>query len=575
MASPLPPWPFLVGGAPAVEVSSELDGDVLEVRYVTGDAPLVDGVLCVRRGDDGLEMVVPRACDGWVAAAGRVVTLAELRQCGVQAVPLGPRTVAVLQVGRARFRVSGTSPPVRAPLSPTVAWRRELALAAMGLVGCFFVAMFSGAARPYRVRRLALADTRFLRVSLSPPAFSAERGTRLGAPAERLPSPGATRATKIAARAAAATPKSATATAKPATAAANNSATATANNSATATANSSATAAATATATATAENSATATATATAENSATSAANNSATATANNSAFATANNSATADAASSASVAASRAGAIGVAAGRARSLVGARLAAYEARVGATESATGVAILRAHDAALAASPTADGAMSAMSGAAGGPSGGARSGGDAGGGASSAGGGSDGSGALNGSEVGDAYGTGGLGLDGMGEGGGGAGDTIGVGDIGTIGHGGGSGTGEGYGGARDFIGSHHAAAVPLARGATIEAGGTCPREAIRRTVRAHINEVRFCYERALQSRPALTGRVVASFVLASSGRVVRAESSESTIDPDVAACVTDAVRRWVFAGCDGGAAVSYPFVFVPSDVTRSAP
>src|SRR5437016_4541289 len=105
------PWPFLDGGAAAVEVVTALDGDVLEVRYTSADAaPLVDGegALCVRRGDDGLELVVPRACEGWVAARGRLVTLGELRQCGVAAVPLGPGTEARVRVGVAEFRVEGT-----------------------------------------------------------------------------------------------------------------------------------------------------------------------------------------------------------------------------------------------------------------------------------------------------------------------------------------------------------------------------------------------------------------------------------------------------------------------------------
>jgi len=55
-----------------------------------------------------------------------------------------------------------------------------------------------------------------------------------------------------------------------------------------------------------------------------------------------------------------------------------------------------------------------------------------------------------GGLTGTEIGDAYGVGGLGLVGTGRGGGGTGEgTIGLGNVGIIGKGGGGGTGSGYG------------------------------------------------------------------------------------------------------------------------------
>ena len=55
-----------------------------------------------------------------------------------------------------------------------------------------------------------------------------------------------------------------------------------------------------------------------------------------------------------------------------------------------------------------------------------------------------------GGLTGSEVGEAYGVGGLGLVGTGRGGGGTGEgTIGLGNTGLIGKGGGGGKGSGYG------------------------------------------------------------------------------------------------------------------------------
>ena len=65
-----------------------------------------------------------------------------------------------------------------------------------------------------------------------------------------------------------------------------------------------------------------------------------------------------------------------------------------------------------------------------------------------------------GGLTGTEVGEAYGVGGLGLVGTGRGGGGVGEgTIGLGNVGIIGKGSGSGTGRGYGGGPFALSSGH--------------------------------------------------------------------------------------------------------------------
>ena len=87
-----------------------------------------------------------------------------------------------------------------------------------------------------------------------------------------------------------------------------------------------------------------------------------------------------------------------------------------------------------------------------------------------------------------------------------------------------------------------------------------------------MRAHVNEVRFCYEQSLQSRPTLTGRVVTQFHIAPDGSAGDAVVASSTVaaagvaEARVGACVASAVRRWQFPRC--AAQVSYPFVFVPS-------
>jgi pSer/pThr/pTyr-binding forkhead associated (FHA) protein len=172
-----------------------------------------------------------------------------------------------------------------------------------------------------------------------------------------------------------------------------------------------------------------------------------------------------------------------------------------------------------------------------------------------------------GALMGDQIGENFGFGGLGLRGTGRGGGGTGEgTIGLGNVGTIGHGGGGGTGSGYGrGAGGFRGRD--AKVPQIRSGNADVRGSLSKEVIRRVIQRHINEVRFCYEQELSSRPDLGGRVQVKFIVSPSGAVQAANVESTTLGaPRAENCIAQAVRRWTFPAPDGGGIVivSYPFV-----------
>lgn len=172
-----------------------------------------------------------------------------------------------------------------------------------------------------------------------------------------------------------------------------------------------------------------------------------------------------------------------------------------------------------------------------------------------------------GALMGDQIGENFGFGGLGLRGTGRGGGGTGEgTIGLGNVGTIGHGGGGGSGSGYGrGAGGFRGRN--AKVPQIRSGNADVRGSLSKEVIRRVIQRHINEVRFCYEQELNSRPDLSGRVQVKFIISPSGAVQAANVESSTLGSSRAeGCIAQAVRRWTFPAPDGGGIVivSYPFV-----------
>ena len=168
------------------------------------------------------------------------------------------------------------------------------------------------------------------------------------------------------------------------------------------------------------------------------------------------------------------------------------------------------------------------------------------------------------ALNGNTAGDTSGFGGLGLRGSGRGGGGTGEgTIGLGNLGTIGHGGGGGSGSGYGRGAQV---RRVGSVPRIRTGDADVRGALSREVIRRVIRRHINEVRFCYEQGLNQRPDLEGRVNARFTISSSGAVLNPSIADSTLgDTQVEQCIVGALGRWTFPAPDGGGSVyvSYPF------------
>lgn len=173
-----------------------------------------------------------------------------------------------------------------------------------------------------------------------------------------------------------------------------------------------------------------------------------------------------------------------------------------------------------------------------------------------------------GAMTGTDIGQNFGFGGLGLRGTGRGGGGTGQgTIGLGNFGTIGRGGGKGDGQGgYGRGVGRLGGR-SARVPKVRGGGANVFGALSKEVIRRVVRRHLNEVKFCYEQQLNARPDLQGRVTTKFVISPTGSVQSAVVSDSSLrNQAVESCITRAVRRWTFPAPEGGGivVVNYPFL-----------
>ncbi len=109
------------------------------------------------------------------------------------------------------------------------------------------------------------------------------------------------------------------------------------------------------------------------------------------------------------------------------------------------------------------------------------------------------------------------------------------------------------------------------VPRVRQAKAQVKGPLDKDIVRRIVRAHINEVRSCYNKALERDPEAAGRVAIDFTIGAKGKIAASKVQESTIaDEQLGRCITKAVKRWKFPKPQGGGQVqvTYPFVFSPA-------
>lgn len=165
--------------------------------------------------------------------------------------------------------------------------------------------------------------------------------------------------------------------------------------------------------------------------------------------------------------------------------------------------------------------------------------------------------DAMGGLVGTEIGDSYGSGGLGLVGTGRGGGGG---IGEGTMGLSNRKFSAGT---YG---TKAGNTYKLPAPEVILGALEVRGPLVKEIIIRITRRHINELKFCYERELTRDTTLQGRLLIQFTIAPTGAVLASIVQSSTFSGRaVDQCIAAAVRRWEFPKSPSLNIVTYPFVF----------
>jgi|GEM_PF-4592368 len=94
------------------------------------------------------------------------------------------------------------------------------------------------------------------------------------------------------------------------------------------------------------------------------------------------------------------------------------------------------------------------------------------------------------------------------------------------------------------------------------------GSLDKNIIRRVVRQHRNEIRYCYEKELVKNPNLGGKVDVKFTVSPTGSVASAAVASSTLNnASVESCITKKIKRWKFPQPKGGGivVVKYPFNF----------
>ena len=167
------------------------------------------------------------------------------------------------------------------------------------------------------------------------------------------------------------------------------------------------------------------------------------------------------------------------------------------------------------------------------------------------------------AARGDAAAEDYGVGGLGLVGTGSG-------EGKQSKGTMHSKGSKDDDEDEGGGGFGFGGQGRALPSISQGKATVSAGLTP-EAIRRVVRAHINELNSCYNAGLERQGDLAGKIVLHFVITAKGTVGASVVGEDSLSPagsKVGSCMAKAVKRWMFPATEGdNVTVDYPLTLSP--------
>jgi len=105
------------------------------------------------------------------------------------------------------------------------------------------------------------------------------------------------------------------------------------------------------------------------------------------------------------------------------------------------------------------------------------------------------------------------------------------------------------------------------IPTQEAAGAQEAPALERTQIDDTVRRHLNQVRYCYQRSLVRDPSIAGEIVVKFVVEADGSVSSATAEEATLPDEVVDCILGVFDQMVFPEpTNGGIVIStYPFVF----------
>ncbi len=138
------------------------------------------------------------------------------------------------------------------------------------------------------------------------------------------------------------------------------------------------------------------------------------------------------------------------------------------------------------------------------------------------------------------------------------------TLGGGTIGTLNRSNGDVR---YASSEGGLGKEQEGAIEVTPVTPVILGSLDP-ESIRRIVRSHTGEVRYCYEFELTRTPGLYGQIVMTWVINGEGEVIQATVAETQMkNATVENCLASRIKKWVFPKPKDGdnVIVHYPFVF----------
>jgi hypothetical protein len=103
--------------------------------------------------------------------------------------------------------------------------------------------------------------------------------------------------------------------------------------------------------------------------------------------------------------------------------------------------------------------------------------------------------------------------------------------------------------------------------LTKSVLIQGGGGMSRQAVKRVIDQHLDEITYCYEAALISNPSIMGKMIFEWRILMGGEVGEVRIKSSTVNShEIHACIKAAIKTWQFPKPKGSTVVvSYPFIF----------